>query len=109
MSDIEIVEPHSLPIAKAKALVQKVADGLAAEYDLNSEWHGNTFRFQRSGVDGQVSVTASEIKIDVALSFLLKPFKGTFVDHIDRNFNKVLTRKPRAQAKKLARKTARQS
>ena len=109
MSDFKLVKHHSLPIAKAKARVQKVADGLAAEYALSSEWHGNTLRFHRSGVDGQVHVTGSEIRLDVTLGFLLKPLKGKFVGLIERNFDKVLTREPRAQAKKPARKTVRQS
>ena len=34
MSDIKLVRPHSLPLTKAKALAQKTADALAAEYDL---------------------------------------------------------------------------
>jgi hypothetical protein len=38
MSDINLVRSHSLSIAKAKALVQRAADGLATEYDLESEW-----------------------------------------------------------------------
>jgi len=109
MSDFKLVKHHSLPIAKAKARVQKVADGLAAEYALCSEWHGNTLRFHRSGVDGQVHVTDSEIRLDVTLGFLLKPLRGKFIGHIERNFDKVLTREPRAQAKKPARKTAPQS
>ncbi len=40
MSDIKLARPHSLPLAKAKALAQKTADALAKEYDLTSEWHG---------------------------------------------------------------------
>ena len=106
MSDIKFVKSHSLPIAKARALVQKAADRLAAEYDLSSEWHGNTLRFHRSGVDGHMQVTASEIRLDVTLGFLLKPLKGRFVAYIERNFDKMLTR---AQAKMPARKTERKS
>jgi putative polyhydroxyalkanoate system protein len=109
MSDFTLVKRHSLPIAKVKVRVQKVADELAAEYALSSEWHGNTLRFHRSGVDGRVHVTGSEIRLDVTLGFLLKPLKGKFVNHIERSFDKVLSREPRAQAKKPTRKTARQS
>ena len=54
MADIEFVKPHSLTVAKARALVQKTADALAAEYGLGSEWHGNTLHFHRSGVDGEM-------------------------------------------------------
>lgn len=99
MSDFKLVKHYSLPIAKAKARVQKVADGLAAEYDLSSEGHGNTLGFHRSGVDGQVYVADSENRLDVTLGFLLKPLKGKFIGHIERNFDKVLTRGPRVQAK----------
>jgi hypothetical protein len=56
-----------------------------------------------------VHVTGSEIRLDVTLGFLLKPLKGKFVGLIERNFDKVLTREPRAQAKKPARKTARKT
>jgi putative polyhydroxyalkanoate system protein len=108
MSDIKLVKPHSLPIAKAKALVQKAADELAAEYELSSEWHGDTLHFHRSGVDGQMYVTDSEIRLHVTLGFLLRPFKGKFVGHIERNVDRLLAeREPRAQAQRPARKTPR--
>jgi len=109
MSEFKLVKPHSLPIAKAKALVQKVADELAAEYDLTSEWHGNTLKFHRSGADGKVSVTDSEIRFDLTLGFLLTAIKGKIVAQIERRFDKLLSREPRAQAKKLPRKTNRRS
>lgn len=109
MADIKLVRSHSLPIAKARSLVQKAADSLAAEYNLSSEWHGSTLRFHRSGVDGQMHVTASEIQLDVTLGFLLKAFKGKFLEHIERNFDKLLGKQgaraqPRAQPKTPAKK-----
>ena len=108
MSDIELVKPHSLPIAKAKTLAQKEVDALAGEYDLSSEWHGNTLHFHRSGIDGQMHVTDSEVRLHVTLGLLLRPFKGRLIDHIERAFDRLLPeRKPGAQAEKPARKTAR--
>jgi putative polyhydroxyalkanoate system protein len=105
MSDINLVRSHSLSIAKAKALVQRAADGLATEYDLESEWHGNSLRFHRSGVDGQMLVTDSEIELNVTLGLLMKPFKGTFVDRIGHDLDKLLAEKePGAQTKKPAKK-----
>ncbi len=98
--DIELVKPHSLTIAKAKELVQKTADGLAAEYDLRYEWQGNTLHFHRSGVDGQMYVTDSVIGLRLTLGFLLKPFRGKFVHHIERNFDRLLAeQEPGARAK----------
>lgn len=106
MSDIKLVRPHSLPIAKAKTLAQKAADSLAAEYNLASEWHGNTLRFHRSGVDGQMHVTASEIQLDVTLGFLLRAFKGRLVEHIERNFDKLLPAREEPAPGKRAAKNA---
>jgi len=105
MSDIAFVRRHALPIAKAKTLVQKAADALAAEHGLESEWHGNTLRLQRSGVHGEIHVTGSKIHLDVTLGFLLKPFKAKFVGEIERNLDKYLPEpEPEALAKKHAKK-----
>ena len=106
MADIQLVKPHSLPIAKAKALVQKAVDELAGEHDLTSEWHHNTLHVHRSGVDGQMHVTHSEIRVDVSLSFLMKPFKAKLVDHIERTFERLFPkREPGVQARESSRKS----
>jgi len=108
MSDIKLVKPHSLPIAKAKALVQKAVDELAGEHDLSSDWRGNTLHVHRSGLDGQMHVTDSEIRVHVTLGFLLKPFRAKLVDHIERSFERLLPkREPGVSAREPGRKTAR--
>jgi len=109
MSDIKMIKFHSLSIAKARALVQKAADDLAEEYDLTSEWHGNTLRFHRSGVEGQMQVTDAEIHLDVTLGFLLRPFKSKFVERIEHNFDQLLAhaaKAGKAPAKKAGKKPA---
>jgi len=108
MSDIKLARSHSLPIAKAKALVQKTADRLAAQYNLSSEWHGNTLRFHRTGVEGQMDVTHSEIRLDLTLGLLLKPLKGQIVDHIEHDLDTALRRDARTQTKKRTGKTKRE-
>lgn len=107
MSDIALVRRHSLSIAKAKAQVQKAADALAAEHDLRSEWHGDTLHFERVGVHGHIHVSDSEMRLNATLGFLLKPFKATFVTHIELNLDKYLPEPKRAvSAKSPARKAA---
>ena len=104
MSDIKLVRPHSLPLAKAKALAQKAADALAAEYDLASEWRGNTLRFHRSGVDGQMHVTEADIQLDVTLGFLLKAFRTKIAGHIERNLEELLAGEEKPAKKSIRRK-----
>jgi putative polyhydroxyalkanoate system protein len=99
MSDIHFVRPHSLTIAEAKKKVQQAADRLADEYDLESEWEGNTLHFTRSGVDGHIAVTAKEVTLDVKLGFLLRAFKTSFEMHIERNLDEALAGKGGKPAK----------
>ena len=112
MPDIRMIKYHSLPIAQARALVQKAADNLAEEYDLSSRWAGNTLHFRRSGVEGEMRVTESEIDLEVTLGFLLKAFKSRFVEHIEHNFDTLLAKAhaahkpaaPKATAKVASKK-----
>lgn len=92
MPDIRMIKYHSLPMAKARELVQRAADDLSAEYDLSSRWAGNTLHFRRSGVEGAMRVTESEIDLEVTLGFLLKAFKSKFVEHIEHNFETLLAK-----------------
>jgi len=107
MADIKMIKYHALPLTKAKQLVQKAADGLGKEYDLASEWHGDTLRFHRSGVEGQMKVTASEIHLDVTLGFLLKPFRSKFVEHIEHNFDRLLADAGKGEGRTAAKATTR--
>jgi putative polyhydroxyalkanoate system protein len=90
MADIRMIKYHQLPLAQARALVQKAADSLAQEYDLVSHWAGNTLHFRRSGVQGEMRVTADEIDLEVTLGFLLRAFRARFVEHIEHNFETLL-------------------
>lgn len=100
MSDIKYVRSHSLPLKQAKAIAQKTADDLAEEYDLVSEWDGDTLHFHRSGVEGHMHVTTEQIALNVKLGFLLKPFKAKFEQHIERHLDELL------DAPKLAKASA---
>ncbi len=90
MSEINYVRPHALSVAQAKKVAQKTADDLAAEYNLASEWEGDTLHFRRAGVDGHMKVTAAEIRLHVQLGFLLRPFKSKFEQHIERHLDELL-------------------
>lgn len=108
MSDIKYVRTHSLPLKQAKAIAQKTADDLAEEYDLVSEWEGDTLHFHRSGVEGHMHVTPEEIALDVKLGFLLRPFKAKFEQHIERHLDELLDapKTIKAAAKTAASKRA---
>jgi len=107
MSDIGFSRSHTLPIAKAKAVAQKAVNALAAEHELEIEWHGNTLSVERPGVHGKLHVSNSKIRIDVSLGLLMKPFKAKLTEEIGQSLDKYLPEsKSEAPAKKSVHKTA---
>jgi len=106
MPDIDVVRPYWAPMAVAKVRVQKAADELAAEHGLISEWEGNTLRFERLGLHGEIRVTDAELRLQARLSFLLKPLKSRLVSEIEDKFNRLFPEtKAGGQARKPRRKT----
>ena len=103
MSEIKYKREHHLSIKDAKKIAQKAADDLGREYDLVSEWEGDTLHFHRSGVDGHMHVTAHYIDLNVRLGFLLRPFKAAFERHIERNIDTLLAASPKEKAAKVAK------
>lgn len=90
MSDIKLVRKHALTIPQAKKIAQQAADDLARAYDLESEWNGDTLNFSRSGVDGEMAVSANEIRIGVRLGFLLRAFKLKIQQHVEDRLDELL-------------------
>jgi putative polyhydroxyalkanoate system protein len=88
MSDIKLHRKHAIGLKKAKAAAQKVADELAEQFDIESEWEGNTLQFQRSGVSGSLTVSKDTVALDAKLGFLLSAFKPRIEEQINRNFDK---------------------
>jgi len=95
MSDINLVRPHSVSVAEAKSRVQKTADALAVEYHLKNEWHGDTLRFLRKGLHGEMHVMHSEIRLHVTLGPLMKPLRARLIHRIEDKFQRLF---PEAKA-----------
>lgn len=103
MPDIKFVRKHALTVAQAKKIAQQAADDLAAEYALESEWNGDKLNFARSGVNGEMDVTASEIRLEVNLGFLLKPFRMKFEHHISHRLDELLVAAAKEKGEKVAK------
>jgi putative polyhydroxyalkanoate system protein len=75
MSDIRIARPHGLPVSRAKAAAQAAADELSRKYALTSHWQGDTLHFERSGVQGRIEVSPTQIALEIRLGLLFKMLK----------------------------------
>jgi putative polyhydroxyalkanoate system protein len=90
MSHIHIVHAHSLTPKKARAAAQKVADKLAADYDMSCAWDGDdVLRFERSGVHGALTLDGKQVEVEVKLGFLMSAFAHTIDSKIRENIDKV--------------------
>lgn len=90
MAQIAIERSHSLSMDAAKSAVQEAADTLARKYGLESNWEGDTLKFQRSGVDGALAVSPDRVAIKVELGMMFAPFKGMLEDEIVRSVDAAL-------------------
>lgn len=86
MPNISIKRRHKLDAKDARAVAQAIARDLNKRYGLICQWDGDEVAFDGVGVSGCMQVGKSQIKLDVQLSFLLAPLKGT----IEREINKEL-------------------
>jgi putative polyhydroxyalkanoate system protein len=88
VSQISIRRKHNIGLEGAKGAAQKVADDLAQRYGIQSRWEGDVLSFSRSGVDGQVRVSDSEVVLDAKLGFMLSAFRGAIESHINDGFDR---------------------
>lgn len=77
MADIELHRVHSLGLKAARAAADKMADHLGRKFDLKGGWQGNVLKFERPGVSGSLAISDKDLRLSVALGFLLKAMKGS--------------------------------
>jgi putative polyhydroxyalkanoate system protein len=89
MADISIVQAHQLSAEKAREAAAKVADKLARDYDLACSWDGNVLRFERSGVQGALTLQERHAEMDIRLGFMMSPFSAAIEAKVAENMRKV--------------------
>jgi putative polyhydroxyalkanoate system protein len=82
VADIEIQRAHDLGLKAARAAADRMAEHLGRKFDLKGDWEGNVLTFQRPGVSGSLSVSDEDVRLSVALGFLLKAMKGSIENAI---------------------------
>ncbi|QNA90978.1 polyhydroxyalkanoic acid system protein [Massilia sp. Dwa41.01b] len=75
MADIQIVQEHKLSPERARAAAQQVADKVAAEFGMECRWDGeDVLRFERSGVEGALTLGEQRAALRIKLGFLMSAF-----------------------------------
>lgn len=85
MSHIDIRHPHTLGPAEARASVQRLAETLCERFGAKYTWLSDgVLQFERSGVDGRVSLEPNALHVTAKLGFLLGAMKGPIEHEIRR-------------------------
>lgn len=93
MADIDISREHSLGLAGARAAAEKLAADLGQRFGLAGEWKGNDLEFRRPGVSGTLSVTETQVRLQVALGFMLRAMKGSIESAVHHEVDKLFPRR----------------
>lgn len=106
MADITLKRAHQLGLKGARAAADKMAEKLSEKFDLAGDWQGDTLHFQRPGVNGTLSITETQMNLEVSLGFMLKMMRGPIEQAVHEQLDKVLTAPKPAKPEKTAAKPA---
>lgn len=84
MSDIDIHHSHSLPPAKARKAVEEFAAKLGDRFGVTHRWDGDTLHFERSGLDGRITLEPKQVHVTATLGFFLSALKSPIEGEIRR-------------------------
>jgi putative polyhydroxyalkanoate system protein len=89
MSEISIVQEHNLSPEQARAAAQQVAQRISAEYGLACKWDGDVLRFERSGVEGALSLEDRQAAMRIRLGFFMGAFAPAIEAKVAEKMRKV--------------------
>jgi putative polyhydroxyalkanoate system protein len=84
MSYIDVRARHSMARDDAQAAADELAGDLAGKFDIDYGWDGDYIHFERSGVNGTITIREDEIRIEARLGFLLLFLKPRIEEEITR-------------------------
>lgn len=96
MATIDIKKAHSLGKETARTRAEQLAKGMQEKMGIQWRWEGDKIKFDApsgaaKGTTGQVSVTDSDVRVEIDLPFLLRAMKGMIEGKVNDQINKVLT------------------
>lgn len=89
MTDISIVQAHSLSREQARAAAQRVADKMARDYSLACAWNGDVLKFERVGVQGTLTLQGQRAEMVISLGFPMSMMSAAIESKVADNMRKV--------------------
>jgi putative polyhydroxyalkanoate system protein len=92
MSKIQITRSHSLGIEAARAEAERIARRVRDDYGASYAWDGDTMRFSRSGVRGEIAITGDSLNLTIWLGLLLTAIQGQIEERLVAKIDRHLAR-----------------
>ena len=104
MADIHIHRAHALGFAKARKIAFRWAEQAEAKFGMECTViegdDRDVVEFTRSGVDGQLVVTADAFDLSARLGLLVGAFRQRIESEIEANLDALLAKPERKKAKR---------
>ena len=84
MSTIDIHAFHTLSHEEALNAADELSIDLAKKFGIDYGWEDEVIHFERPGVNGQILVQETELRIQADLGFMLMMLKGPIEQEIMR-------------------------
>jgi putative polyhydroxyalkanoate system protein len=90
MAEIHIVQAHSLSQEQARRAAEQVSAKQARDYQFACRCDGdNVMRFERSGVEGELTLAAGQAAVEVRLGFMMGMFAPAIQEKLAASMKKV--------------------
>lgn len=89
MATIDMSRDHSLGLEEAKLRANQILDRLKTGTGIQGTWTGNKFDIT-APAKGTFTVTATNVRLEIDLPFLLRPIKGRIEAKITEEFDRSL-------------------
>lgn len=90
MATIDIQRNHTLGIDSARKAAESIAERLKDKLDLKVRWEGDNLKFERSGANGQIAISATTVRVTCDLGLLLRPMKGQIESKVQKYLDEAL-------------------
>ncbi len=92
MATIDIQRSHSLALDTAKTRAEKLAKDLESRLGITWRWEGEDIKFSATsgvakGVTGKVSVSTTQVRVEIDLPLLMRAMKGTLTGKVEKKLD----------------------
>lgn len=75
---------------EVRGAVERVAQAMSSEFQIDCTWQGDTLHFTRSGVRGRIHIEPDQVHVQASLGLLMSAFKPLVEGEITRHLDEQL-------------------